>query len=124
MLNGDGRRNSADLVHARLVHPVEELPHVRAERFDVTALAFGVNGFESETRLSAPARTGNDGQFAERKIDIYALEIVLARPANLHATHRGGRGDAFFLSNLRTHWRLSEWATRLANFSGENPAIL
>src|SRR5206468_2682056 len=33
LLNGDRGRDTADIVNARLVHAVEELPHVRAERF-------------------------------------------------------------------------------------------
>ncbi len=48
LFDGDGRRDAADVVHARLVHAVEELPHVRAKRFDVTPLAFGVDGFKRQ----------------------------------------------------------------------------
>src|SRR2546423_10431888 len=48
LLDGDGWRDPANIVHSRLVHAVEELPHVRTERFDVTALAFSVNGLERE----------------------------------------------------------------------------
>src|SRR5437667_5139294 len=108
LLNRDRRRNAADVVHARLVHAVEELPHVRAERLDVTALALSVNGFEGERRFAGTARSGNNGQFSERKIDVDAFEVVLARPADLNAGRRRDRGQAFFFSNLRTHWRLSE----------------
>src|SRR4029077_1757869 len=118
LLDRDGGRYAPNIVHPRFVHAVEELPHVRTERFDVAALAFGVNRFESETRLAAPARAGNDGQFTEGKIDIDAFEIVLARSANLHPTRRGWRGDAFFCSNLRTHWRYSVRANRDANQIG------
>ena len=116
MFDGDRRGNAADVVHPRLVHAVEELPHVGAERFDVTTLAFGVNGFEGQARFAAATRAGNDGQFPQGKIDIDALEIVLARSADLDAVRRGGRGDTMFFSSLRTHWKLSEIAARFANF--------
>ena len=75
-----------DLIHTRLVHALEKLPHVWTEGFDVTALALRVNCIERETRFAAAARASDDCQFSERKIDIDALEIVLARPANLDAT--------------------------------------
>src|SRR4029077_3260575 len=99
LFDGNGGRDAPDLVHTRLVPPGEGLSHVRAESFDVTALPFGVNGLESETRLSAAARAGDDRQFAERKIDIDALEIVLARAANLNEVPRGRCNRAFLFSN-------------------------
>src|SRR5204862_7570050 len=70
LLDRDRGRNPADIVDARLVHAVEELPHVGTESFDVTALAFGVNRLEGETRFAGAARAGDDGQFPEGKIDI------------------------------------------------------
>src|ERR1700720_2658359 len=100
LFDGDGGRDATNVVDARLVHTVEKLPHVRAERLDVAALAFGVDRFKGERRFAAAARTSDDGQLAEGKIDIYALEIVLTRPPNLDATRCG---NAFFFSNLGTH---------------------
>ena len=99
MFDGNRGRDASDLVHTRLVHAVEELSHVRAEGFDVTALPFGVNGLESETRLSAAARAGDDRQFAKRKIDIDVFEIILARAANLNEVSRGRCNRAFLFSN-------------------------
>ena len=61
LLDGDSGRNAADVVHARFVHAIEELPHVRAERLDVAALAFGIDRLEGQTRFAAPAGTGDDG---------------------------------------------------------------
>ena len=60
LLDRDGGRNAADFVDARLVHAIEELPHVGAEGFNVTALAFGVDRVESEARFAAAARAGDD----------------------------------------------------------------
>ena len=100
MFDRDSWRNSANVVHPRLVHAVEELPHVRTESFDVTALAFGVNRFERERGFPGAARAGDNGHFPERKIDIDPFEIVLARSANLHTGRRGLRSDAFSFGNL------------------------
>ena len=100
MLDRDRGRNATDVVHARFVHAVEELPHIRAERLDVTALALSVNGFERERRFTGAARSGYNGQFPQRKIEIYAFKVVLAGPADLNAGRRRDRGQAFFFSNL------------------------
>src|SRR5207248_1484501 len=83
--------------HPRFVHAIEELPHVGAERLDVTSLALGVDRFESQARFSRAARAGENRQFAERKIEIYAFEIVLTGPANLNASLLRWSSDAFFL---------------------------
>ena len=116
LLDRDRRGNTADVVNTRFVHAIEELSHVRAERLDVAALAFGVNGFERQTRFAAAARAGNNRQFAERKIDIDSLEIVLASTANFHAVRHSGRGNKFFFRSLRTHWKRSQMRGRCANF--------
>src|SRR5207302_8751255 len=48
LLDGYRWGNAANIVHARFVHAVEELPHVGTERLDVTALSFGVNRLECQ----------------------------------------------------------------------------
>src|SRR5262249_48250037 len=68
LLNGDCRRDATDIVNARLVHSIEELPHVWTERFDVTSLAFSVNRLKCQTRFAATARPSDDGQFSQRQI--------------------------------------------------------
>src|SRR6185369_8676109 len=68
LLDRDRGRDASDFVHPRLVHPLEELPGVGAESLDVTALAFGVDRVEGETRFAAPAWAGDDGQLAERQV--------------------------------------------------------
>ena len=100
MLDRDRRWDAADVVHPWFVHTIEELPHVRRESFDVAALAFGINGLERERRFAGAARTGDDSHFAQRKIDIDALEIVLARSANLDAAPLDRSSDAFFVRDL------------------------
>src|SRR5207244_2781690 len=115
LLNGDRGRDTADIVNARLVHAVEELPHVRAERFDITSLAFSVNRLECETRFAAAARAGDDGQFSQWKIDVDSFEIVLACAANLNAIILRRIDNPLFVPDLRTHWRQFQIARRFAN---------
>src|SRR5512132_2761249 len=75
LLNGDCGRNAADFVNARLVHSIQELPHVRTECFAVASLAFSVNRLECQARLTAAAWAGDDGQLSQRKIDVDPFEI-------------------------------------------------
>jgi hypothetical protein len=46
--NRDGRRNAADFIHVRLVHPLEKLARVSRQGFHVSALSFGVNRIERQ----------------------------------------------------------------------------
>src|SRR4029077_13041991 len=116
--DGDRGRDATNIVHARLVHAVEKLPHVRAECFHVTPLAFGVNRLECQTRFATAARTCDDRQLPERKINIDSFEIVLARPTNLNVILRAWRCDTLVLRSLRTHWKYSLPVNRFANLLG------
>jgi release factor glutamine methyltransferase len=120
LLNGYRRWNTANIVHARLVHAIEKLPHVRAERFDVAALAFRVNCLERQTRFAAAARTRDDRQFSQWKIDIDPFKIVLARAPDLHVIVALRSENALFFPDLRTHWRQFQIVGRFANLRRED----
>src|SRR5437660_5246639 len=115
LLNSDSRRDSTDVVHPRLIHAVEELPHVRAERLNVAPLAFRINCLESETRFAAATRPCDNRQFSERKINIDPLEVVLTGAANFDAVRCRCRANAFSVPDLRTHWKYSLPVKRFAN---------
>src|SRR5258705_5906230 len=66
LLNGDRGRDAADIINARLVHSIEELPHVWTEGFDVTSLAFRGNRLERQTGFAAAARSGAYGHISQR----------------------------------------------------------
>ena len=83
LLDGDGRRKSFDVIHVRLLHLVEELPGVSRERFDIFALAFGVNRVEGERRFARTAQAGDDHQLVARDFEREILEIMLTRAADL-----------------------------------------
>src|SRR5437667_4186250 len=116
LLDGDRRGNAANVVHARFVHAVEELPHVGAERLDVTTLAFGVNGLERQARLAAATGAGDDCQLSQRKIEIDTFKVVLSRSTNFDTIIPRWRGKALFSPDLRTHWKYSLPVKRFANF--------
>src|SRR5437899_5854392 len=108
--------NAANIVHARFVHAVEELPHVGAERLDVTTLAFGVNGLERQARLAATTGAGDDCQLSQRKIEIDTFKVVLSRSTNFDTIILRWRDQALFPPDLRTHWKYSLPVKRFANF--------
>ena len=110
--------NAANVVHARFVHAVEELPHVRTERFDVATLAFGVYRLERQARFATAARAGDDCQFSERQIEIDTFKVILARSTNFDAIRPRWRGKALFFPDLRTHWKYSLPVKRFANYGG------
>ena len=77
LLDGDGRRDALDAVYRRLVHAVEELPRVGREGLDVAPLALGEERVEGERGLAGAGETGDDDEFAERQIEVEALEVVV-----------------------------------------------
>ena len=48
LLNSDGRRQSFDVVALGLVHAAEKLAGVGRKTFDITPLAFGIEGVEGQ----------------------------------------------------------------------------
>ena len=61
LFDRDGRRNTANVIDARFVHALKELPHVGAESLDIATLPFGIDGVETERGFAAAARSGDDG---------------------------------------------------------------
>src|SRR5438552_16670972 len=59
LFDGDGRRKSLDDVDIRALHLVEKLARIGGKRFDVAALAFGVNRVKGERRLTGTREPGN-----------------------------------------------------------------
>ncbi len=82
LLDGNGGRQPVDLVDVGLLHHLQELARIGRERFDVTALAFGIDGVEGERGLSGARQAGEHDQLVARDLEVDVLEVVLARAAN------------------------------------------
>ena len=78
----DGGTDALDRVDVRLLHPFEELAGVRRQRFDVSALPFGVNRVEGQRRLARAADPGHDDQRPRRQRHVDILQIVCAGAAD------------------------------------------
>ena len=75
-------RKPFDGVHFRALHLIEELPRVGGKRFDVAALALGVNRVKRERGFARTGKPGDDGQRVARNFEADVLQVVLARAAN------------------------------------------
>src|SRR5262245_22709659 len=82
LLNGNGRRKTFNGIDVRRFKPVEELPRIGGQRFDVPTLTLRVDGVEGQTRFSGTAKAGDYSQFVARNFDVNALEIVLPSASN------------------------------------------
>src|SRR6266403_4456141 len=79
LLDGDRRREPLDDVHVGAFHLVQELARVSREGFDVTALAFGVNGVKGQRRFAGAGEASNDREGVPGDFDVDILEVMLAR---------------------------------------------
>ena len=81
-MSSSGRSRSpgeaVDVIDVGLLHHLEELPRVRGERLDVTALPLGVDRVERERGLAGAREAGDADQTVPRQADGDVLEVVLA----------------------------------------------
>ena len=77
LLDGDRRGETLEPVYERFRHPIEKLLGICRKRFDVPALALGVDRIEGQRALARTGRTCDHGQRAVRQLDVDALEVVL-----------------------------------------------
>ncbi len=82
LLDRDRRRQAVDLVDVRLLHHLQELARIGRQRFDVAALALGIDGVEGERGFAGAGQAGEHHQLVARNFQVDVLEIVLARAAN------------------------------------------
>ncbi len=76
LLDGDGRRQAFDGVDVRLFHHRQELPRVGGQRFDIAALAFGINGVEGQRGLAGARQAGEHDQPVARQVEVDILQVV------------------------------------------------
>ena len=94
LLDGDGGGEAVDEVDVGLLDALEELAGVGGERFDVAALAFGVDGVEGERGLARTRDAGHDGELVVGDVEVDVLQVVDARAAYDDAFVRHGPGSA------------------------------
>lgn len=83
LLDGDGGWNAVNAVDLGLIHAVEKLADVGREGLDVAALAFGVEGVESEGGFSAAGGAGDDGELADGDVEVDPFEVMLTGTTDL-----------------------------------------
>ena len=109
LADGDGRGDAGDFVHVGLLDAIEELAGVGGKRFDVAALAFGVERVEGEAGLARAGDAGDDGQGVVWNVEAEVLEIVDARAADADGVdgvgkrREGLRGRVGGLYRVRCH---------------------
>src|SRR5581483_9492172 len=82
LLDGNGGREALNDVHFGAFHLIEELASVGGKRFDVTALALGVNGIEGERGFAGTGKAGDNSEGITGDFEADVLEVVLARAPN------------------------------------------
>ena len=92
LLDRDRGRQAVDLVDVRLLHHLQELARIGRERFDVAALALGIDGVEGERGFAGAGEAGEHHELVARNFEIDVLEIVLARAADGYRARCGAGG--------------------------------
>ena len=82
LLDGDGRSEAVDQVDVRLLDALQELPRVGGERFDVAALALGIDGVEGERGFARAGDAGDDRELAVRDLEVDVFQVVGPRAAD------------------------------------------
>ena len=70
------------------VEPLQELTGVSGEALQVAALGLGVEGIEDQAALAGTADAGDDGESAERNLDVDPLQVV-----DTHAVENDGQAS-------------------------------
>ena len=101
LIDRDGRQDSFDAIHLRLVHAIEELARIGRERLHVAPLALGVQGVEDQRGFPRARDARYDDELVQRDAERQVLEIVLPRAMDLDrlgsricARHPRGRTTA------------------------------
>ena len=87
LLDGNGGRQTLDVVALRLVHTSQELAGVGGQAFHIAALAFGIQGVEGQRGFARPRKTCDDNKLIARQFEGDILEIIDAGAFYLDSFH-------------------------------------
>ena len=63
----------SDVIDVGLIHLAQELPGIGRQRFDIAALAFGINRIKSQGRLARAGQTRKDDELVPGDLDVDIL---------------------------------------------------
>ena len=78
LLDCNSRGKALDVVYFGLLELAQKLSGIGRQRFDVPALAFGVQGVKCERGFARSAHPGNHHQMAVRKSHMNVFQVVHA----------------------------------------------
>jgi hypothetical protein len=64
LLDGNGRRQTVDVIDVGLLHHLQELARIRRQALDIAPLALGIDRVEGERRFARTRQTGDDHQLS------------------------------------------------------------
>ncbi len=96
LLDRNRRAQAVDGIDFGPLHLIQKLARVGRERFDVAALALGVDGVEGERRFAGSAQPGDDGEGVARNLDVDVLQVVLPCAVHGDAVEHLSRGSFYF----------------------------
>ena len=103
LLDGNGGRQSLDMLDVRLLHHREELARVGGERLDVASLPLGVDGVERERRLARTRKPRDHHQPVAGDVDVDAFQVVgpgATDADEVHEVSGGARLDGWRANRL------------------------
>src|SRR5213593_1958522 len=73
LLDGNRRGKPFDRIDVRGFEAVEKLPRIGRKGFDITPLAFRINGIEGEAGFAGTAQASDYSQFVAGNLDVNTL---------------------------------------------------
>ena len=108
LTNGDGGSDAGNLVDIWLFHTFKELACIGGKRFDVAALAFGVNRVKGERGLAGAADASDNRDGVVRNFDRDVAQIMNAGAADADSLLFAEHGREFFSGQREAQTARSE----------------
>ena len=84
LLDGNGRGKALDQIDIRLLHHLQKLPGISGERFDIAALAFGVNRIKGKGGFARSGQPRQDNERIPWDIDGNVFQVMFPRAADMN----------------------------------------